>query len=162
MRESILLVSCDFRPEIMPLWVTLFNQAHLPLAVPLLDLLLAVDCLTHVAVEFVVDQAVNAVPLRESICEVVSVFVDASHKITGHPGVQRPVEPAGQNVDGRLFCRHIPPSCRSRAPESLNLSFPRMRESILGSTHRFPPSRERRKRRERRKNSWRMYHPGAI
>ena len=87
----------------MPLWVTLFNQAHLPLAVPLLDLLLAVDCLTHVAVEFVVDQAVNAVPLRESICEVVSVFVDASHKITGYPGVQRPVELAGQNVDGRLF-----------------------------------------------------------
>src|SRR5450830_1073633 len=135
MRESILLVSCDFRPEIMPLWVTLFNQAHLPLAVPLLDLLLAVDCLTHVAVEFVVDQAVNAVPLRESICEVVSVFVDASRKITGHPGVQRPVEPAGQNVDGRLFCRHISPF----------LSFPRMRESILGSTHRFPPSRERRR-----------------
>ena len=70
----------------MPLWVALLDQVNLPLAVPLLDLLLAVDCFSHVSMEFIVDQLVNAVPLREPICEVVSVFVDTSHKVTGHPG----------------------------------------------------------------------------
>src|SRR5450830_14765 len=44
-------------------------------------------------------------------------------------------------------------------PESSNLSFPRMRESILGSTCGFPPARERRRGRERRK---RQSHPAAC
>src|SRR5450830_1754519 len=44
-------------------------------------------------------------------------------------------------------------------PESSNLSFPRMRESILGSTCGFPPARERRRGQERRK---RQSHPAAC
>src|SRR5450830_956665 len=184
MRESILLVSCDFGPEIMPLWVALFDQIHLPLAVPLLDLLLAVDCLSHVSVEFIVDQAVNGVPLREPICEVVSVFIDTSHKVTRHPGVQCPVKPACQNVDGRLFCRHIPPFLsfprmsllrHSRAPESLNLSFPpraflsnaRGALGVCGNPSLVRRIGSRLRGNDERggndeKNSWRMYHPGAI
>jgi len=41
MRESSLFVSCDVGPQVMPIGIALFNQVDLPLAVPLLDLLLA-------------------------------------------------------------------------------------------------------------------------
>src|SRR5450756_241116 len=51
------------------------------------------------------------------------------------------------------------PVLESIALESLNLSFPRMRESILGSTCGFPPARERRRGQERRK---RQSHPAAC
>jgi hypothetical protein len=89
----------DVKIEIAPLVVETFDQTDLPGSVPLFDLLLATDCLTHVTVNFEIDQSVDTVLLSEATDLVVAVFEGAANEIRCYTGVQRAVLTTGHDVD---------------------------------------------------------------
>ena len=57
-----------------------------------------------------VDEHVNAVLLRETIDDVVSMLPNPSGKITRHTDIERSVTPARKDIDGWLFQLLLLPS----------------------------------------------------
>lgn len=81
--------------EVLPLGIPLLDEPQLPRAVPLLQLLLARDCLPHVLVELEAHEDVDTVPLREPLGCVSPVLPDARTQVAGHGGLESAVAAAG-------------------------------------------------------------------
>ena len=89
--------------QILPLLISFLNQLNLPGSLPLLDSFLSRNCRLHGGMEFIPNQQVNQVALREAVRKIVLVLPDAFHEVGSHAQVQRSVAPAGKNVDAGLF-----------------------------------------------------------
>lgn len=92
----------DVRPQVAPVWIHRFNQVELPLPLPLLDGVFALDRAFHRAVQFEPDQHLYVVLAGESFHCTFSVLPNALKQIGGRPSVQRAIAPAGRDVCGGL------------------------------------------------------------
>ena len=85
--------------QIAPMRIGLLDQAELPQAFPLLELLLTADRVTDVMERFVEDQPVHAMPPREARAQRGPVATDPLHQVAGDADVERTVALAAHNVD---------------------------------------------------------------
>jgi len=77
--------------EIIPIGIVLLNELDLPGAIPLLELLLPTNGFLDVFMDFVVDQAVNAVSFCEAGSDIRFVLVSSSYEIACHADVKPPI-----------------------------------------------------------------------
>ena len=87
--------------QIVPLRIVLLDQVELPVAVPVLQLLLAGDRAGHVLEHLEPDETVDGMALRETWNGAGSVLVQALERVTRHTDVERAATAARQNVDAR-------------------------------------------------------------
>ena len=93
--------------EIVPIRVVALNQIDLPLAMPVLQLLLACDRLFHGAKQFVAHQAMHRVLFCKAVDFAVSMLPKTSDKIARDADVKRAAGRAGEDVDaGASLNRH--------------------------------------------------------
>lgn len=89
--------------KICPLRIYGLDQTDLPSSVPLLQSLLAHDCVFHGVMGLHVNQSVETMFLGEAIRAIIFVFPNPSRQIAGHPDIERAVTFVGENVDTGLF-----------------------------------------------------------
>src|SRR5262249_32738891 len=89
----------DIIVKVPPLGIHLHDQVDLPLAWPVLDVFLALDCRLYRGMLLVIDQHLHAVPFGEAWCQSLAVFEDASDEVIGYADVKRSARSARQNVD---------------------------------------------------------------
>ena len=70
--------------QILPLWISFLNQLNLPGSLPLLDSFLSRNCRLHGGMEFISNQQVKLVALREAVRKIVLVLPDAFHEVGSH------------------------------------------------------------------------------
>ena len=63
------------------MWIVLLDQFDFPTAGPALQLLLARDGGMNVTVNFIVDEAMNAVSRCEAFDKTLAMLVDATHEV---------------------------------------------------------------------------------
>lgn len=85
--------------EIVPTRIVTLNQVDLPLARPALDRSLALDGVSHLVVDFVPDQALEAVAAGEA-ANPFAMLDDAAAELAGDAGVERAAIVVGHHVDG--------------------------------------------------------------
>src|SRR5215211_7577451 len=90
---------CDSRKQVVPVWISLFDQPNLPGAVPFLELLFSPYSCLDVIEDSIIDQSVDIVLPRESWYDLRSVLINPSHEIVGHADIKRATDAAGQDVD---------------------------------------------------------------
>ena len=79
--------SRNFRPQVLPVWILLFDQSDFPGPVPFLHLFLALDRVSHIFVLLKINQRMASVLASEAFDEIVFVFPDSLHKIARHANV---------------------------------------------------------------------------
>ena len=85
--------------QVGPVRVRRLYKRQLPRAFPRLDILLPLDCMTEVLMEFVPDEAMHAVSGGEARALRLPVQHDPVGDISGHTGIERSVSLRGENVD---------------------------------------------------------------
>ncbi len=95
----------DFRPQIPPIRIAIFDQAQLPSATPFLDLFLADYRRLHRIVLLVIHQHRDVVLMGETRCQMLAVLPHALHQVAGNAGVQGAVPTAGEDVTRGLLHR---------------------------------------------------------
>jgi hypothetical protein len=87
--------------------VRLLDKLELPSPAPLLDLLLALDCVGHRYVKFNMHEPIHRVSRGEAFNLAHPVFPHPTRNIVGDADVEGPVAIARQNVDARThsLCR---------------------------------------------------------
>ena len=89
--------------KVAPVRVLASNQVELPVAVPVLELLLALDCGFHRLEQLEVDQPMYGVALAKPLDRALAVLPEAGDQIGGHADVDRAEGFAGEHVDARLL-----------------------------------------------------------
>src|SRR5260370_38277254 len=79
--------------KVAPIQVFLFDQTYFPVAVPILQLLLARDCIPRRREGLDIDEAVHCVFLDEFRAATATMLLQPC------PDIQRPVPSAGEDVD---------------------------------------------------------------
>jgi len=92
----------QFLSQIAPIGVRCLDQLDLPLALPILDLLLARDRGVHRPGEFEPDERLHAIAVGEAAETAVAVLADALGQVRGDAGVERPVPRAGHDIGAGL------------------------------------------------------------
>ena len=90
------------RIQVPPSGIALVDQAHLPVALPPLERLLAQDRRFHGRVKLVPDQRMNAIAVGKTLDRIVPVLPDAFDQIAGDADVEDAVLLARQHVDAGL------------------------------------------------------------
>src|SRR6218665_2553087 len=83
----------------MPIGVAIPEEFDLPVALPLLDLLLAPDRFADVRVHLEPHQLVDAIPGRKPANFLGLVLPDATREVVGDADVKRTVAAGGEDVD---------------------------------------------------------------
>lgn len=96
----------DTRPQVVPVRIVGFDQADLPGAVPVLQLLLTRNGCRHVGEEFVANKAVHGISRCETAAFPVAMLVHAFEQVCSHANVQCSARLTGENVDAWLL-RHL-------------------------------------------------------
>ena len=92
----------QFLRQIAPLRVRRLDQLDLPLALPILDLLLTRDRGVHRPGEFEPDERLHAIAVGEAAETAVAVLADALDQVRGDAGVERAVPRAGHDIGAGL------------------------------------------------------------
>src|SRR4051812_32257334 len=100
--------------QVAPIQIVFFDQLNLPLAPPILQLLLARDCLLWRRELFHMDEAKHTVLLDELRAATGAVLLESYPQVIGDANVERAVSATGENVDvigaglrhGRQELRH--------------------------------------------------------
>jgi len=85
--------------QVAPIQIVLFDQLNFPLASPILQLLLARDCLLRRRELFHMDEAMYAVLLDELRAAAGAMLFKSNSQIIGDADVERAVSATGKNVD---------------------------------------------------------------
>lgn len=88
--------------QIAPFGVRRLDQFDLPLALPVLDLLLARDRGVHRPGELEPDKRFDVIMFGEAVETAVAVLVYALDQVRGDAGVERAVACAGGDIDAGL------------------------------------------------------------
>jgi hypothetical protein len=89
----------DLVVEVPPIRIERPDQVDLPLAWPVLDVLLALDRGDGGVVLLVIDERLDAVTLRETGDEALPVLVDAPDQVIRDPDIKRATGTARQDID---------------------------------------------------------------
>ena len=92
----------QFLSQIAPFRVRCLDQVGLPLALPVLDLLLARDRGVHRPGELEPDERFDAIAFGEAVETAVAVLDGALDQVRGDAGVERAVGRAGDYIDAGL------------------------------------------------------------
>ena len=92
----------QFLRQIAPFRVRRLDQLDLPLALPILDLLLARDRGVHRSGEFESDERLHAIAVGEAAETAVAVLTDALDQVRGDAGVERAVPRARHDMGAGL------------------------------------------------------------
>jgi hypothetical protein len=79
--------------QVSPIEIILFDQLNLPIAAPILGLLLARDCLLQRRIFFHMDEAKHAILLDEFRATTGAVLLKSNSQIIGDPDVSVPYRP---------------------------------------------------------------------
>src|SRR5215813_5457684 len=85
--------------EVDPSGIAPFDQVDLPLAAPLLELLLARDRIDNVVVTFEPDEKMHAVSRGESARGIRLVFIHPANQIIGHADIEGSMLSTREDVD---------------------------------------------------------------
>jgi len=89
--------------KIIPFGICRENEPHLPLARPMLHVVLALDRRPDVGVRLHLDQPLQPVPLGEPVRDALSMFPYSAPQITGDARIERAIRPIGHDVDPGAF-----------------------------------------------------------
>ena len=95
--------SRNFRPQVLPVWILLFDQSDFPGPVPFLHLFLALDRVSHIFVLLKINQRMASVLASEAFDEIVFVFPNPFNQMTGDADIQGSVPLATQDVERWMF-----------------------------------------------------------
>ena len=104
--------------EVAPGRVCRLDKRDFPFAKPTLDRFLAADRRFHPVVHFEPNQALDAMPGRESLRDLVAVLVDSAGQVGRHTGVGRPVERRTKQINARQTL-HAPERGRRWTPDQV-------------------------------------------
>ena len=105
--------TCNRGIKIVPIRVGLLDQSNFPGAIPLLQPLLALDCIFSIEELFIVNESMHAVLVGKAQDDIVLVLVYPANEIACYADVQRAVGFAGEDVDHGL--RHSPSNALTRS-----------------------------------------------
>ncbi len=93
--------------QIGPMRIFVVDKVYLPRAVPILQLFLALYCRGHIAKQFKMNKAIDAVFGGKTIGMITAMLNDAPYQIRSHSDVKRAVMFARQYINaGLLFISH--------------------------------------------------------
>src|SRR6266700_6533596 len=121
--------------EVLPAGIHRFDQSQFLRAATGLDLLFASDRLGHALVQFIPNQHLAAIFLRESIKQPLAVLEGAPRQVGRNAGVESPVTLVCHDVDARLF--HLLFSLLCHRPETVIARSAATKQSTL-----FFPARQ--------------------
>ena len=104
--RSPLTLPGDVPPEVPPVGVHLLDQANLPGAAPLFQLLFAGDGGRCIVMRIVPDQSRDAVALGEAFEPPLTVLPDAADRVAGDTNIERAVLPARKDIDNECLRPH--------------------------------------------------------
>jgi hypothetical protein len=129
----------EARVQIVPIGVRTLDQLDLPLALPLLERLLALDRINDAIEGLEPDQSLYAVAFCEPVDQAFAMLVDPAQQFAGDADVQRPVLPARQDVDRVRPRRPQPAFSTNESITFFSPAFSNSTVSLLPSTPRTLP-----------------------
>jgi hypothetical protein len=88
--------------QVRPVRIDRIDQVDLPLAAPVLELLFAQDGWFHFAEQFVMDQPVDSVTIRETRRQTATMLRNSADKVRRYTNIDRAISPARKDMDTRL------------------------------------------------------------
>jgi hypothetical protein len=126
--------------QIEPSWIRLFDDCNLSAAAPALQLLLARDCVAHVAKVLNPNEPIQMIAFREALRLTAPMLVQPACDVTCNPDIQCGAVFVGENVDPIVVIAHATQVIRN-VSLSLNMTEGRVQKSsgsFLGSSmHSF-------------------------
>jgi hypothetical protein len=95
-------IEAEILGEVAPAWVGFDDQRDLPVALPILDLLLASNGGVHRGVHLEPDQALHCMGAGEAAERIRAVLVDALEQAGCDAGIKGAVEAAGEQINARV------------------------------------------------------------
>src|ERR1051325_6888401 len=89
----------DLGIEVVPVRIAFLNQPNLPVAPPILELLLACDCVGRIIIGLEPYELIDAITRAETADRLALMLVRAADKIVCDAVVKRAVLLAGEDVD---------------------------------------------------------------
>jgi hypothetical protein len=110
--------------QIRPRQILGFDQIDFPRAMPVLQLLLALDCRRHVLKKLEADEAIDSISRRKPPTLRLAMLPHPRPQVRRHADIQRPVMLARKNINARLFAHSNGFTKNHRHPELVSGSIP--------------------------------------